>query len=128
MSDKIILVTPPDDILIDGFRILLVSLDQTQTQLISKALYEINDLPNTIVYVYNPGDDTEWLFDKRLKSDLIIFDAEADDQALVGYLTSKSNAYYFGTQKTLQKIANSAIYDIHDIRTLIEEHTKTYTF
>ena len=125
MTNKIVIVTPPDDVLYDGFRILLVDLNQNQTQLISKALYDIDNLSNTIVYVYNLGNDTTWLFDKILKSHLIIFDAESKDQALAGYLTSKNNAHYFGTQKTLQKIANSAIYDNNDIRTLIEEYTTT---
>lgn len=127
MENKVVLVTPPDDVLYDGFRLLLVSLTQEHTQIVSKTLYDIEELPNTIVYIYNPSDDTNWLFDKRLKADLIIFNADAADQALVGYLTSKSNAHYFGNQKTLQKIANSAIYDINDLRTLIEKYTTTYT-
>lgn len=121
MTNKVILVTPPDDVLYDGFRILLVSLDQTQTQMLSSALYAIEDLPSTIVYIYNPGDDTDWLFDKKLKSNIIIFDADSADQALVGYLTAQKNSYHFGDQKTLRKIANSAIYDMHGLKQILEE-------
>jgi len=112
--------------LYDAFRILLVSLDQTQTQMLSSALYAIEDLPSTVLYIYNPGDDTDWMFDKKLKSDLIIFDVDSEDQTLVGYLTAQKNSHYFGEQKSLRKIANSAIYDIHSLKELLEEHIAKY--
>ena len=44
MSDKVILVTPPDDILVDAVRFLLVDLNQEQTQLISDTITKLDYL------------------------------------------------------------------------------------
>ena len=41
MTDKVLVVTPPDDVLIDGFRLLLVDLDADQTKIISNNLLNL---------------------------------------------------------------------------------------
>jgi len=68
MTDKVILVTPPDDILIDGIRILLVDLNSSQTQLISDALNRLTGDTTVISYMWNSKDNIDWLLDKKLKS------------------------------------------------------------
>ena len=65
MTGKVYLVTPPDDLLIDGTRILLADLTVSQTQIISDALTAMEELPNSIVYVWKHGDDPAWMLDKK---------------------------------------------------------------
>jgi hypothetical protein len=113
IPNKVILVTEPDDISVDGIRILMVDLDQDQTQIISEALVELNDTPTIISYVWNSSNSTEWLFDKKHKSDLIIFNADSENHLIIGYLAAQKNSYYFGNLKLLQKVNNSAIYDVN---------------
>lgn len=126
MSDKVILVTPPDDILVDGLRILLVDLNQTQTQLISEALTSLRSIPTIVTYVWNSNNKTDWLLDKKLKADLIIFNADSEKDAIIGYMAAQSNSCYFGTLKDLELSNNSAIYTIEDLLTLIEKTIKKY--
>ena len=68
MSDRVIIVTPPDDTLLDGIRFLAVDLDQSQTQVLSSSLSKLVSMPNIIVYIWNTGDSVDWLFDKKQKS------------------------------------------------------------
>lgn len=126
MSDKVILVTPPDDILVDGLRILLVDLDQTQTQMISDVLTSISNLPTIIGYVWNETYDVEWLLDKKLKSNLILFNANSEKDAIIGYMSAQSQAYYFGELKDLSEVNKSSIRDINELKTLLETTIKKY--
>jgi hypothetical protein len=121
MSDKILLVTPPDDILLDGVRITLVNLNETQTKIISDVLTQLSDIPTTILYVWNSNtsNDTEWVLDKKHKSDIIIFNANSDDDILVGYLAAQPNSHYFGTLKSLSSINNCAIYTVDQVTDII---------
>jgi len=112
MTDKVILVTYPDDILYDGVRILLVDLNEDQTNIVSKALTELETIPLVIVYSWKIGDSVDWLFDKTHKSQLIIFNADSDDTNLVGYYAGKFNSVYFGELGHLKKVNRSAIFDV----------------
>jgi len=120
MNEKIILVTPPDDILLDGVRILLVDLTAEQNQIVSDALKAVNN-QSTVVYVWNINQNIDWVLDKKQKSNIILFNAESEDQTLVGYLAAQSNSYYFGTLRTLGKVNNSAIYSTEQIIELMED-------
>jgi len=99
LMNKITLVTPPDDISQDGLRILCVSLTPDQDQVVSQAITKQSDLPNTIIYVWKNGEPLEWLFDKKLKSNIIIFNGCSDSGEINGYLAAQPNSYYFGTSK-----------------------------
>lgn len=121
MSDKIILVTPPDDILVDAVRFLLVDLSRDQTQHVSDTLARL-DSPSTIVlYMWNSADNVEWLLDKKLKSQAIIFNADSDNDIITGYMAAQSNAHYFGTLRSLSNANNRAIYNIDQIYNLMEK-------
>ena len=48
MTDKVLLVTAPDDTPIDAIRILLVDLVPEHTQMISDALNEFTSIPNIV--------------------------------------------------------------------------------
>ena len=122
MDNKITIVTSPDDVLVDGFRILTFDLTQEQSSIISNVLKDSN-LPDTIVYVYNIMDkNIKWLIDKKFKSSIIYFNAQSQDQTTVGYLAAQRNAYYFGDLRELscvntnQVISNDAIRQIMEVK------------
>jgi hypothetical protein len=118
MSNKVILVTAPDDVLVDGLRILLVNLTNEQTQLISDALTSIPSLPTIVLYVFNTNEN-DWLFDKKQKSNLIIFNAEAGNEIITGYMAAQRNSAYFGNLKDLSNINPQGIYNIDDCKNLL---------
>ena len=121
MTDKIIVVTPPDDIALDGIRILVINLTQEQGQIISSALLQFDNFNfNIINYVWNTGDDVAWLLDKKNKSDVIIFNADVDNNTITGYLAAHTKSYYFGILKDLHLANNRAIYNTEDVLTLLE--------
>lgn len=119
MSDNVIIVTAPDDFLADGFRFMIVDLDETQTKIVSDALLELKSVGNIVVYFYKTKDPIEWFLDKKSKSDFIIFNADSNNDILVGYLAAQKNSHYFGTLKTLAKANKSAIYSVEDITSLL---------
>jgi hypothetical protein len=112
MKSQITLVSPPDDVYHTAVRILLVDLDQDQTQVISESLLKISDVPNVILYVWNNDNEISWLFDKHLKSDLIVFNADSIKQEVIGFMAAQTNSCYFGTLKDLSIVNNKAIYNI----------------
>lgn len=118
MSDKVILVTSPDDVLVDGVRILVAGLTLEQQQIISNALGQLDIDSTIIVYSWNPNDN-DWSLDKKQKSDVIFFNADWED-ILVGYLAAQPNSYYFGILKALNKVNTSAIYDVDQVLIILE--------
>lgn len=121
MNDNIIAVTPPDDVLQDCDRLLLVDLTEQQMAVLSKALNEIKEFNGVIFYIWKNGDDVSWLLDKKQKSKLIIFNADSEDQLTVGYMAAQSNACYFGTLKNLSKANIHAIYDVAQVVDILEK-------
>jgi len=109
MSDKVIIVTAPDDVNVDGIRVLLVDLYQNQTHLLSQALSQLNNTPTIISYVWKNEESIDWLIDKKHKSDLIIFNADSTNDLITGYMAAQSNSYYFGTLRSLHLVNKSAI-------------------
>lgn len=124
MTDKVIIVTPPDDILIDGVRILLVDLDNSQTQLISDALNQLTDDVTIITYLWNSTNSVDWLLDKKHKSQLIIFNADSDNDIIVGYMAAQKNSHYFGILRSLTAVNNCVIYNTDQIHNLLEKVIK----
>lgn len=121
MLDKVVVVTSPDDVLIDAKRILLFDPTIEQTQLISTCLAN-NDFGCDIVfYIWRFGDDINWLLDKILKYDIAILNADTQEQALLGYIFSKPNSYYIGNIRSLDKLKKSAILDIDHLNTIFKE-------
>lgn len=124
--NQVTLVTSPDDVLHDGIRIVLVNLTGEQTQILSEALLSIESLPPIVLYVWQTGDPVEWLFDKRLKSNSIIFNADSDNDLVTGYIAAQLHSFYFGTLKELGKINNRAIYSIDDLKNLLTTLIRNY--
>jgi hypothetical protein len=121
MNEKIIAVTPPDDVFQDGGRLLVVDLTEDQIAIVSKALGEIDEFNRVILYVWNQGNDYDWLLDKKLKSDLIVFNANCFDQTLVGYLAAQSNSCYFGTLKSISKVNDTEINELSQLVNFMEK-------
>jgi len=130
MNNKLSLVTAPDDISDDGLRILLVDLRPEFSTMVSKALTVLDNIPNTILYVWEDGESTEWLLDKKLKSSLVLFDAESTNRDLVGYFSAQPNSYYFGILRTLEFINKNSIFDeaqcVKLLGEIVHTHGKLY--
>ena len=126
IGNKLLLVTPPDDINIDGLRILLVGISHDKTNLISTALTQLPSIPNTVLYMWAAGNDISWLMDKKNKSHLIIFDVENLSGELLGYFSAQLNSYYFGHLRDLSIINNNSILDVDQCYQLLENTITTY--
>ena len=125
-NNKITLVTFPDDVLHDGVRILIFDLTPAHTQLISGVLYNMKEIQNTVIYVSNGQDDTQWALDKKQKCSIILYNAESQNQTMLGYLTAQSNSYYFGELKTLSSVNNNKIISKEQIEMIMEDQYKKY--
>lgn len=133
MTDKILVVTPPDDSLLQGIRILHVELTQDQSSLVSNALLQSTLPYNIINYVWHMGNPVTWLLEKMPKCDLIIFNAspfnDGATEIIIGWTAAQPQSYYFGTLKDLHHANDRAIYTSEDLITLLEKigkrHDKT---
>lgn len=126
MSNKIVIITPPDNVQYDGVRILLVGLTTEQSKIISDALTKLESTINIIVYLANYSDDISWIMDKKHKSDLIIFNADGNNDVIIGYMSAQPNSYYLGTLKLLSEVNNSAIYSEEQVSQILEDTVKHY--
>jgi hypothetical protein len=126
MTDRVLVVTHPDDVLDDGVRLLLVDLTQEQLQTVSNVLTRLTTDAAIITYIWNSQISTDWLIDKKHKSHCIIYNAESSDQAIVGYLTAQRNSSYFGTPRSLKGVNKSAILSIDQCQTIIETAVGKY--
>jgi hypothetical protein len=126
MSDRIIIVTEPDDSYLEGLRIFLYDLNPEQYAVFSRSLLDFNTLPSTLIYNSNLSSDRKWLIDKLLKSDLIIFNANSENQQLVGYLCAKPESYYFGELKDLSLVNKSVIFDVQQLKEILERKFEKY--
>lgn len=125
MHSQTLVVTPPDDVLLDGIRFLLFDLTPEQTQIVSDSLRDI-DYQERIILYHCDASNSNWLFDKKLKSDLIIFNAESSNELLVGYLSAHANAHYIGTLRSLDAVTGRAIYTIDQCKQLLMNCIENY--
>jgi len=126
MSDKILLVTDPDDSFEQGLRILVAYLEPDQSSLISDCLLSFESMPNIIMYSANELSDNHWMIDKIHKSDLIIFNAGTANQIMVGYLAGKMNSCYFGNLRDLSIVNTAEIIDRHQLKENLERRFEIY--
>jgi len=126
MSDKVLLVTAPDDTLEQGVRISLLGLTSDQNLMVSRALLTLESECSVIVYVWQDNENTDWILEKLYKSQVIIFNAEIANQTLAGYLAAQNNAHYFGTLRNLSEVNKSIIYDQDQCLTILENTVRKY--
>lgn len=119
-NSSVFIITPPDDILKESFRILCIDLTIEQGHEISKAVTDLEYESNISIYVWKSGDPIDWLLDKNQKSDLTIFNAESIHQSLVGFIAAHKKSYYFGFLKDINEMNNNAIYCSSDFKNLLE--------
>jgi len=119
MTDQVLIVTDPDDTLLDGYRILLVDLTLEQSQLVSLSLLNTSLNNRVILYSWNSGNAIDWFLDKKSKCDMILFNADSYNDLVVGYLSAQVNSYYFGELKLLAGANNSRIYAQEDCEKLL---------
>jgi hypothetical protein len=125
MTERVILVTDPDDVLLDGVRLLFVNLTPEQQTLISETLGKIESTATVIAYMWNAGNPVSWLLDKHVKCDLIISNADCDNsQMILGYIIAQTNSHYFGTLKDLHMVNDRAIYNAEQLFNLLEKTLK----
>lgn len=124
--NKITLVTSPDDVVIDAFRILCVDLTVDQNQLVSDAITGLEGIADAVIYVWNTGEDLSWLFDKKQKCQLIIFNGVHANGEVIGYLAAQPNSYYFGPLKSLELVNNRDIYDVVSLQETLTINIKRY--
>ena len=126
MTGKVLVVTTPDDVVLDGFRLLLVDLDADQTKTVSDCLLKISSDITVITYLWASNDDVDWLLDKKIKSDLIIFNANSQCELIVGYMAAQKKSHYFGILKSLGGANAKAIYASEDCESLITFNLNNY--
>lgn len=119
MKEQVIIATDPDDVVLDGFRILLADLTPEQSQIISTNLLSISLSQRVILYHWNSSSDIDWLIDKKHKSNLIIFNADSYNDLITGYLSAQNNSYYFGNLKLLASANNFRIFGQDDCLALL---------
>lgn len=124
MNNKIVLVTSPDDLSTHGVRLCLVNLNQEQLNLLTQVLTEIDVDQSVIAYIWNPKDPYEWFIDKKLKSDVILFNALAPSPVLNGYLVAHPNCYYFGTLREVTHLYNKEITSPIQLSSIISRATE----
>lgn len=129
MSDQILVITPPDDTLLQGIRILHVELTEEQSSLVSAALLQ-SALPHTLInYVWKMGNPVPWLLDKIPKCDIILFNADVPPNGtdiIIGWTAAQPQSYYFGNLKDLHLANNRAIYSTNQLLTLLEKVSNNY--
>jgi len=130
MSDRILVVTPPDDTLLQGIRVTHVDLTEDQSSIVSNALLQTTLSLTIINYVWKMGNPVECLLDKVYKSDLIIFNADSDNdismELITGWVAAQPQSHYFGNLKDLHLVNNRAIYNTDDISLLLEKIATYY--
>lgn len=125
MTSKILVINSPDDVLDDGFRLLVVDLEKSQSEIISSVLLQIAK-STIILYTWSNTENTSWLLDKKNKSDLIIFNAESLNQTIIGYISAQPNSYYFGTLRDLNIVNSNVILDKDSSLNIINNHIGNY--
>lgn len=120
MTDQVLIITEPDDTLLDSYRMLLVNLTPEQSQVVSASLLTMSLSRRVVLYSWNSTNTVAWLLDKKAKCDSILFNADSNNDIIVGYLAAQPNSYYFGDLKSLAGVNNSQLYAQQDCQELLE--------
>ena len=119
MNNKIVLVTAPDDLLTDGVRLCLVNLNQDQLNMLTQVLSSLQTSVPVIAYIWNPKDPYDWFLDKKVKSDVILFNTQTHTQTLNGYLSAHTNCYYFGTLREVTHLYSKEITSTEQLSAIV---------
>lgn len=125
MTDKIILITPPDKIFNQNYSIALIYPSDAVKQQAQDILASSNGRQN--IYLYNVSDedkDIDWLLSVCKMCDVVILDYDncsAHVKQLSAYIVSLSNTYWLTSSDTMQynKLSPNRIYGLDVIEDLI---------
>ena len=126
VTAKILVITPPDDTVLQGLRLTHVNLTNEQTAIVSQAILQ-NKLPHNVInYVWHVGNPISWLLQMKSKSNLIIFNADSspDSDIINGYIAADPRSYYFGTLRDLHVANDRVILNSDEILNLLETIAK----
>lgn len=126
MTNKILVITAPDDTVLQGLRLTHVNLTNEQTAVVSQAILQ-NQLPHNVInYVWHVGNPVPWLLQMKSKSDLIIFNADSgpDSDMINGYIAADPRSYYFGALRDLHVANDHALHTRDEIIHLLETISK----
>ena len=126
VTAKILVITPPDETVLQGLRITHVNLTNEQTAIVSQAILKNNLSHNVINYVWHIENPISWLLQMKSKSNLIIFNADSDTESdmITGYLAADPRSYYFGTLRDLHVANDRVILNSDEILNLLETIAK----
>jgi len=123
MTDRILVITPPDDSLLDSIRITHVQLNLDQGSVVSAALLKVESAHTVVNYVWKMGDRVDWLLEKVAKSHLVFFNADTDSngaiELILGWIAAQPQSYYFGTLRDLHHANDRVIYTVDDVVNLL---------
>lgn len=125
MTDKILLITPPDKVRNKAKSCLIIYPNENIRNEYQNILAESTSAQN--VYLYNPDSeniDIEWLLDVAHLVDVIIFDIDNSPQEvkmLASYLVSLPNTYWLTSEDTwcYNKLSRNRIYGLDTIQNLL---------
>ena len=125
---QIKLITPPDKLLNENKRNLLVNLKDTFKDEFNKIIKEID--VNINLYMYDElenKDSANWLIESSGIADYIILDIDNTglDNWLIGYLLAKSKTFYtcmdIPKPKPYNLISSNRIYNLDPIKTILKD-------
>lgn len=124
MTDKILVVTPPDDTFLQGIRITHVNLTPEQSQIVSQGLMRCRTTHAIINYVWQYENPVSWLLNSTLKSDLIFFNADnnftKESDMITGYIAASPKSHYFGVLRDLHIANDRVLLNSDDVTNLVE--------
>ena len=98
------------------------NLDQNQTQHFTKPLMEVADITPVICYFWNQEHSDQWLLDKIVKSDLIVYNAESEFRELVGFMKTHKKAYSIGNDRFFPDYNQRKINSYDQITNIVLKH------
>jgi|TARA_R110000851_G_C13058826_1_gene563818 hypothetical protein len=124
-TNKLVLITPPDKMYDKSKKILLVTLSDPLKVEFNEMLLELN-LAETSIYLYNEGNDIDWLMDVFHMADVVVFDidsADSDVTALASLLVSYHKTYWMAkyNNELYGKLSTNRIFDLQWLRDEIGE-------
>jgi hypothetical protein len=125
VSDKILLITPPDKVFNQSKSCLMIHPGETIRQEYQNILADSKEAQN--IYLYNLNDDEhdiDWLLSIANTVDVIIFDIDNSSQEvkmLASYLVSLPKTYWLTKEDTwcYSKLSMNRVYGLDTIQQLL---------
>ena len=125
MTDKILLITPPDKIFNQNYSIALIYPSEFVKQQAQEILAKANGQQN--IYLYNASEDdadVDWLLSICKMSDVVVLDYDNCSEhvkVLASYIVSLPHTYWLTSEDKMlyNKLSPNRIYGLDIIENLI---------